>query len=143
MLRRGLRSGRPGGLLERRRRLFPARLSQRDEAEVERRARVGGPEVGHAAELPEGLVEHGGLVERDAEVPVLVHPALVDLGRGRRRRAGPVREPRRDEAIERLPDLELHQAALLDDRLDVAAAVEERHQPLLLDRQLDRGLADV
>ena len=41
-------------------------------------------------------------------------------------------EPGRDQAVERLPDLELHHAGLVDDLLDVARAVEQRQQPLLL-----------
>ncbi len=62
---------------------------------------------------------HSRPVERDPEVSVLVHPGAPLEGR----RLGllparPMREPRRDQPVDRLPYLELPQRGLLDDLLN-------------------------
>ena len=57
----GSAAGLVGGLPERRGRLLPAGLPERDEPQVERGAAVGGPEIGHPAELAQRLVEHAAL----------------------------------------------------------------------------------
>src|SRR5688500_9813383 len=58
-------------------RLVPARLPKRDERQIEGCIAFRGPEVGHAAELALSFVEHARLVERDAEIPVLLDAGIV------------------------------------------------------------------
>jgi hypothetical protein len=120
------------GGLERLDRIGPARLAQGDESQVEGSTGVGGAQLGDPAEFPQGLVEHSRLVEGDAEVAVLRHPGIrdagFDLGDGG---AGPLHEPGRDEAIQRLAHLELDQPRFLDDLLHVVGAVEQIEQALL------------
>ena len=124
-------------------RLLPARLPQGDEPEEERRAGVRRTQLGHPAELAQRLVEHRGLVEGDPQVPVLVHPALIDPRRARGGGPHPAREAGGDQPEERLAHLELDQPAFLHHLAHVAGPVEQRHQRPLLRRELGRRLAEV
>ncbi len=94
-----------------------------------------GVQIEHAAELAQCLVEHSSLIKRDAEVPVLVGAAAhlgVDV-QDVRRLADPVDEAGGEETVERLADLELHEPRGIDDRLDIARAVDElEYHPLLV-----------
>ena len=54
-----------------------------------------------------------------------------------------MREAGGDEAVKRLAHVELHQPGILHDLLDVAGAVEQRQDPLLLAGQRHARLPDV
>ena len=81
--------------------------------EEEGRAAIGRPQLDHPAELTQGLLQHPGLVEGDPQVPVLIHPALVDLGSDRGGGPDPVREAGGDQPEERLPTSNSTSPALL------------------------------
>src|SRR4051794_24705258 len=82
-------------------RITPASLAQRHEPDVEVARGIAGPQVRDAPELAPRLVEHPRLVEREAEVAVLLDARVADLRlRLRRARAAEaVREPGGDEAV--------------------------------------------
>src|SRR4029077_3322907 len=59
-------------------------------------------------------------------------PRVGDLGVGRRRAAArAVHEPRRDQTVERLADLEFPQPRILDDLVHVTRSIEQRQEALL------------
>ena len=114
------------------RRLGPLMLARGDEPQVERGASLRRPELGHAAKLPQRFVQHVGPIEGHAEIAVLLDLGLEHPG-GRRRRgsADLVGEPGGDQAVERLPGLELGEARGFDHRAEVAAAVQQGENPPL------------
>src|SRR5213596_730808 len=129
------------GLAQRLHRLAPPRLLEGDEADIEVGVRFAGAQLGHTAKLARRLVQHGGLVERDAQVTVLLHPRVGDLSVRRRRGApGPMHEPGGDQAVQRLADLELAQPGIFDHLVHVTRCIEQRQEALLRVREL--GLAD-
>jgi hypothetical protein len=112
--------------------LLPVVLLERDEAEVEGRAALLRPQLRHATELTQRLVEHPGPVEGDTEIAVLLDPGVAGARRqAGRRRARAAYVPGGDEAIERLPHLELHHAGLVDQLLHVPRAIEQGQELLL------------
>src|SRR2546426_11109076 len=93
---------------------------------------LAGAQLRHTPELARRLIQHTGLVERDAEVAVLFDARVGDLLVGRRRFAPrPMHEAGGDQPVQRLPNLELAESRVLDDLVDVAAAVEQRKDALL------------
>ena len=133
-----------GGLLQRRRRLAPFPLPRQRQARVEARRAVGRLELEDALELAHRFVEHPGLVEGDAEIPMLLDARLGHprLGRGLRA-SDAVDETSRDQPVDRLADLELDQPRLVDDRLHVPMPVDEIDHGALLVGELGVARFDV
>src|SRR2546426_10299661 len=88
---------------------------------------LAGAQLRHTPELARRLIQHTGLVERDAEVAVLFDARVGDLLVGRRRFAPrPMHEAGGDQPVQRLPNLELAESRVLDDLVDVARSEERR-----------------
>src|SRR5213592_3080045 len=102
------------------------------EPHVKVRIGLAGPQFGHAPELARRFVQHAGLVEGDPEIAVLLDARVGDLRvDGRRGAARAVHEPRRDQPVQRLADLELAEPRVFDHLVHAARAVEQGQDPLL------------
>src|SRR2546422_11367184 len=93
---------------------------------------IGRTQLGHPPELARRFVQHAGLVERDAQIAVLLDPGVGHLqvfGGGGTARA--MQEARGHEAVERFPHFELAQPRGFDHLIPVARSVEQRQEPIL------------
>jgi hypothetical protein len=129
-------------LLEQRHGILPAPLAEQHEPRVERRELVTGTQLIDSAELTHGLVQHAGLVERHAKIPVLGDAGVRRHGFRRLRPTHAMQEPGGDEAVERLAGIELAEPGLVHQPRDVALAVDQSHERFLLDRQLGPALLE-
>ena len=130
-----------GGVAQRVHPVAPPPLAQRHQAEVEVRLRSAGRRSSTRRNSRAGLVEHRRLVEREPEVAVLLDPRVAARPAATSACVFPSRcaKPGGDEPVQRLADVELEQAGVVDQPRHVALAVQQRQEPLLLGGERDAG----
>src|SRR5437763_335469 len=102
----------------------PFSLAEEHQSDVEARAGVVLVDLEHAAEFLQRLFVHARAIEGDAEIAMLLALALRDGGEiDAAVPSDAMDEPRREQSVERLADLELHEARRLDEMRHVAASV--------------------
>ena len=117
------------GALEVLDRVAPARLAQRDQAEMKRGDAVHGPQLPDATKLAFRLSQHARAVEGDAEIAMLVDARGILARRGRRRGGNPAEPTGREQAVEHAAHLELAQSSAVHDLADGVKSVDQWQHP--------------